>query len=35
MAGVRAATLWHQVGGRRWHLLFYRRNMLRALEQIT
>ncbi|MGH8644611.1 MAG: high frequency lysogenization protein HflD [Gammaproteobacteria bacterium] len=35
LAGVRAATLWHQVGGRRWHLLFYRRNMLRALEQIT
>jgi high frequency lysogenization protein len=35
LAGVRAATLWHQVGGRRWHLLFYRRNMLRALEQIA
>ncbi|MGH6635569.1 MAG: high frequency lysogenization protein HflD [Gammaproteobacteria bacterium] len=34
LAGVRAATLWHQVGGRRWHLLFYRRHMLRALEQI-
>jgi len=22
LAGVRAAVLWHQVGGRRWHLLF-------------
>ncbi len=34
LAGVRAATLWHQVGGRRWHLLLYRRDMLRALERI-
>ncbi|MGH8601870.1 MAG: high frequency lysogenization protein HflD [Gammaproteobacteria bacterium] len=34
LAGVRAATLWHQVGGRRWHLFFYRRDMLGALEQI-
>ncbi|MCI0352479.1 MAG: high frequency lysogenization protein HflD [Acidobacteriales bacterium] len=35
LAGVRAATLWHQLGGRRWHLLFYRRNMLHALEKIA
>ncbi|MCI0421727.1 MAG: high frequency lysogenization protein HflD [Acidobacteria bacterium] len=34
LAGVRAAMLWYQVGGRRWHLLLYRREMLRALEQI-
>jgi high frequency lysogenization protein len=24
LAGIRAAVLWHQVGGRRWRLLFYR-----------
>ncbi len=24
-AGVRAAYLWHQLGGRRWHLLFMRK----------
>lgn len=24
-AGIRAAILWRQVGGRRWHLLFYRK----------
>ncbi len=24
-AGIRAAYLWHQLGGRRWHLLFQRR----------
>ncbi|MFT5258390.1 MAG: high frequency lysogenization protein [Saprospiraceae bacterium] len=24
-AGVRAAYLWHQLGGRRWHLLFVRK----------
>ena len=27
LAGVRAAVLWHQVGGRRWHLLLARRNL--------
>ena len=25
-AGIRAAFLWHQLGGRRWHLLFQRRH---------
>lgn len=25
LAGVRAAVLWHQLGGRRWHLLFRQR----------
>ncbi|MEH6824447.1 MAG: lysogenization regulator HflD [Motiliproteus sp.] len=24
LAGIRSAILWHQVGGRRWHLLFFR-----------
>lgn len=30
-AGVRAAHLWHHLGGRRWHLLFGARRMLEAL----
>lgn len=34
LAGVRAALLWHQVGGRRWHLLFYRKKLLSALGQL-
>ncbi len=25
-AGIRSAYLWHQLGGRRWHLLFQRRH---------
>ncbi len=34
LAGVRAAALWRQVGGRHWQLLFSRGQMLRALQQI-
>ncbi len=34
LAGVRAAFLWHQTGGRRWHLLFSRRRLLEALEAL-
>lgn len=30
-AGIRAAHLWHHLGGRRWHLLFGARRMLEAL----
>jgi high frequency lysogenization protein len=26
-AGVRAAVLWRQVGGKRWHLLFHRKRI--------
>ena len=35
LAGVRAAILWRQVGGRRWHLLFYRNRIRRALNEIA
>jgi high frequency lysogenization protein len=39
LAGIRAALLWHQVGGRRRQILFRRRRMLETsealLEQIT
>ena len=27
LAGIRSAVLWHQLGGRRWRLLFYRRKV--------
>ncbi|MEW5249828.1 high frequency lysogenization protein HflD [Microbulbifer discodermiae] len=33
-AGVRAATLWRQLGGRRLHLLFQRKKLLAATEQL-
>lgn len=32
LAGIRAAHLWHHLGGRRWHLLFGTGRMLAALE---
>lgn len=34
LAGVRAAFLWRQAGGRRWHLLFQRRRLLQATESL-
>ncbi|WP_156501040.1 DUF489 family protein, partial [Alcanivorax sp. HI0044] len=34
LAGVRAAFLWHQLGGRRWHLLFHRKRLLSLIESI-
>ncbi len=27
LAGIRSAVLWHQLGGRRWHLMFYRKRI--------
>lgn len=33
-AGVRAATLWRQLGGRRLHLLFHRRRLLAATDEL-
>jgi high frequency lysogenization protein len=35
LAGVRAAMLWHQIGGRRWHLPVFRKRILRALGDIS
>lgn len=32
MAGVRAAMLWRQLGGRRWHLIFKRKAIMQQLE---
>lgn len=33
-AAIRAATLWRQAGGTRWHMLFYRAKLLAATEQL-
>ncbi len=34
LAGIRAAILWRQVGGRRWHLLIFRQQYIEALDQL-
>lgn len=34
LAGVRAAWLWHRLGGRRWHLVFSRGRVLGEIRQI-
>jgi high frequency lysogenization protein len=34
LAGLRAAVLWHQLGGRRWKLLIFRSAMLRDTEAL-
>lgn len=33
-SGIRAGILWHQVGGRRWHFLLYRKQMLEQIRQL-
>ncbi|MQX53890.1 high frequency lysogenization protein HflD [Alcanivorax sediminis] len=35
LTGVRAAFLWQQLGGKRWHLLFKRKQILATLESIN
>ncbi len=34
LAGIRAAVLYHQVGGRRWHILLRRRRLLEGAERL-
>ncbi|WP_372738747.1 high frequency lysogenization protein HflD [Neptunomonas sp.] len=34
LAGIRAAMLWRQVGGKRWHLLFFRSRLRPSLRKI-
>jgi high frequency lysogenization protein len=34
LAGIRAAILWRQVGGRRWHLLFFRSRVGKSAGRI-
>jgi high frequency lysogenization protein len=34
LSAIRSAVLWHQVGGRRWQLLFSRSKMKTALSNV-
>ncbi len=34
LSAIRAATLWRQMGGRRWHLLFYRSKLADAAKSL-
>jgi len=34
LAGIRAAMLWRQVGGKRWHFILYRKKLLTTLKTI-
>jgi len=34
LAGIRSAVLWHQLGGRRWQLVFYRKRILLSVGNI-
>lgn len=34
LAGIRSALLWHQLGGRRWHLFFYKRRIRDSVATI-
>ena len=35
LAGLRSAVLWHQLGGRRWHLLLARRPLADAVQRLS
>lgn len=35
LAGIRAAFLWRQLGGHRWHLLLQRRQLLRTSQNLS
>ncbi len=34
LAGIRWAVLWYQIGGRRWHLVLYRKKIYQTAEDI-
>lgn len=34
LAGVRAAMLWRQVGGKRWHIIFHRKNIRQNAREL-
>jgi high frequency lysogenization protein len=34
LAGIRSAVLWYQLGGRRWHLILYRKKIRETSSQI-
>ena len=35
LGGIRFAWLWQQLGGRRWHLVLKRKQLLRAMEALN
>jgi high frequency lysogenization protein len=35
LAGIRSATLWRQLGGRRWHIALSRKKMLTAIKNLA
>jgi high frequency lysogenization protein len=35
LAGARAAWLWRRLGGRRWHLIFTRSQILTEIREIA
>lgn len=34
LAGIRSAVLWHQLGGRRWRLLVYRKRIRNSVSEV-
>jgi len=34
LAGIRSAQLWHQLGGRRWHLFFFKKRIRASIIQV-
>ncbi len=34
LAGIRSALLWHQLGGRRWHLFFYKKRIRDCVSHV-
>jgi high frequency lysogenization protein len=34
LAGIRSAVLWYQIGGRRWHLILYRKKITQTVGDI-
>jgi len=35
LGGIRAAVLWHQTGGRRWHLVFRRKRIIQTAYRLA
>ncbi|MGP4842639.1 high frequency lysogenization protein HflD [Marinobacter sp. 1Y8] len=35
LAGIRSAVLWNQTGGRRWHLVFYRKRVVECARRLS
>ena len=34
LAGIRSSLLWHQLGGRRWHLIVYKKRIRDCVSQV-